>query len=73
MTVGRHYLLRKPVGPSAPKLFFDTRIVPLATNIAGSLELLLDRAARRTGVRPVLILAGGAGFASFVLYRLLRR
>ncbi|KAB0682082.1 hypothetical protein [Aureimonas leprariae] len=73
MTVGRHYLLKKSTGPSAPKLFFDTQIVPLATNMAGGLELLLDRAARRAGVRPVLILAGSAGIVSFVLYRLLRR
>jgi hypothetical protein len=73
MTVGRHYLLRKPAGPSAPKLFFDTRIVPLATNIAGELEVLLDRTATRTGIRPVVILAGAAGIASVVLYRLLRR
>ena len=64
MVVSRDYMVRKPSGPSAPKRFLDTRIVPRLVNAAGSGEVLLDRAARRTGVRPSLILAGiGAGVA----------
>lgn len=71
--IGRDYMLKKPAGPSAPKLFLDTRVVPLAVNAAGRLEEALDRASVRTGVRPSVILAGVAGAVSFVLFRLLRR
>lgn len=72
MIIGRDYLLKKPSGPSAPKLFLDTRVVPLAVNLAGGLEVALDRASARTGVRPAVILAGVTGVLSFVLFRLLR-
>ncbi|MGU3469205.1 hypothetical protein ACLBXO_30640 [Methylobacterium sp. C33D] len=44
--------------------------MPLATNIAGSLEVALDRAAARTGVRPALILAGATGLIGLGLVRL---
>ncbi|MEE7450721.1 hypothetical protein MRF4_24570 [Methylobacterium radiotolerans] len=73
MAVGRDYLLKKPSGPSGPKLFLDTQVVPLAANIAGSLEVALDRAAARTGVRPALILAGATGLIGLGLIRLLTR
>lgn len=72
MIIGRDYLLKKPEGPSAPKLFLDTRIVPLATNIASSVEVALDRASVRSGVRPSIILAGAVGAASLVAFYLLR-
>ena len=72
LIIGRDYLLKKPSGPSAPKLFLDTQIVPLAVNVAGGLEVALDRASARTGVRPALILAGITGLLSFALFRLLR-
>jgi hypothetical protein len=70
LIIGRDYMLRKPSGPSAPKLFLDTQVVPVAVNIAGSLEVALDRAARRTGVRPALILAGATGLIGLGLVRL---
>lgn len=73
MIIGRDYLLEKPPGPSAPKLFLDTQVVPAVTNVAGGLEVALDRAAARTGVRPAVILLGVAGFASLVLFRLFGR
>lgn len=60
MTVGRDYLMKQPSRPSAPKRFLDTRIIPAAVNAAGSLEVALDRAAVRTGLRPIVILTGGA-------------
>ena len=73
MTVGRDYMLKKPAGPSAPKLFLDTQLVPLAVNLAGGVEVAVDRLAVRTGVRPSVVVAGFAGLLSFVLFRLLRR
>ena len=72
MIVSRDYLLKKPSGPSVPKLFFDTRVVPLAANIAGELEVALDRAAVRMGVRPALILAGATGLIGLGVLGLLR-
>jgi hypothetical protein len=71
LVIGRDYLLKKPSGPSAPKLFLDTQVVPLVANIAGGLEVALDRAAVRTGVRPAIILAGVTGLIGFGLIRLL--
>lgn len=73
MIIGRDYLLEKPPGPSAPKLFLDTQVVPLAVNAAGGLEVALHRVAARTGVRPAVILAGVAGLASLVLFNLFGR
>ena len=72
MIIGRDYLLKKPAGPSVPKLFLDTRVVPLAVNMAGGLEVALDRASARTGVRPAMILAGIMSLMSLVLFGLLR-
>jgi hypothetical protein len=69
VVIGRDYLLKKPHGPSAPKLFLDTRVIPAAVNIAGGLEVALDRAAVRTGIRPAVILLGMAGLLSFALLR----
>jgi hypothetical protein len=70
--IGRDYLLKKPHGPSAPKLFLDTRVIPAAVNIAGGLEVALDRAAVRTGIRPAVILLSVAGMLSFTLLRFWR-
>ena len=61
MTVGRDYMLKKDTGPSAPKLFLDTKVVPLAVNAAGRVEVGLDRAAVHAGVRPMAIMAGVTG------------
>ena len=57
MLIDRDYLLEKPPGPSAPKRFFDQRIVPLAVNGAGALEVGLVRAAGRSGLRPSVIVS----------------
>jgi hypothetical protein len=70
--VGRDYLLKKPPGPSASRLFVNTRLLPLAVNIAGGLEVALDRASVRSGIRPAMIVAGVTGVVTFVLFRLLR-
>ena len=72
MIIGRDYLLKKPAGPSAPKLFLDTQIVPLVVNMAGAVETALDRASARSGVRPGVILAGITGCLSLALFGLLR-
>jgi len=73
MLIRRDYLLKKPDGPSAPKLFFDTQIVPLAANIAGGFEVALDRTARRLGVRPAVIVAGAMSLAALSTVCLMRR
>ena len=72
LTVTRDYMLRKDAGPSAAKLLFDTRAVPLAVNMAGSLEVALNRAAARSGLRPSLILAVLAGAGALAVLRLVR-
>ncbi|WP_428970233.1 hypothetical protein ACQR50_06275 [Sphingomonas sp. Xoc002] len=60
MTVGRDYMLKKTTGPSAPKFFIDTQIVPRLVNAVGRGEVLLDRSAVRLGVRPSVLAAGTA-------------
>ncbi len=70
MIIGRDYLLKKPSAPSKPKLFLDTQVVPLVVNMAGGLEVALDRASERTGIRPSVILGGIASLLSFVLLQL---
>lgn len=72
MTVGRDYMLRKGNGPSAPKFFLDTQVVPRLVDAAGGLEVTLDRAARVTGVRPSILLAGAAGTLSIATIGALR-
>ena len=71
MLVDRDYLLKKPSGPSAPKLFLDTQIVPAAVNSLGGVEVALSRVSARTGIRPAFVLAGSAGLLSYGLFRLL--
>lgn len=72
MTVDRDYMLRKRGGPSAPKFFLDTQVVPRLVDAAGGAEVALDRAARASGVRPSLLLAGAAGALSLAAVRALR-
>ena len=72
MTVDRDYMLRKPPGPSATQLFVDTRIVPPVVNLLWDMEVALNRASVRTGVRPAIIVGGVAGALSLILFRLLR-
>jgi hypothetical protein len=68
VAVGRDYMLKKPAGPSAPKLFLDTKVVPTVVNFLGSAEVTLDRLSLRTGVRPGVILAGAAAFGTVGIY-----
>jgi len=72
MTVGRDYMLHKGSGPAAPKFFLDTQVVPRLVDAAGGAEVALDRAARATGVRPSLLLAGAAGALSLAAVGALR-
>jgi hypothetical protein len=73
MVVGRDYMLKKPTGPSAPKLFLDTKLVPAAVNVLGATEVALNRASARTGLSSGMLLAGVAGVGSLGLYWLLFR
>ncbi|KQN93576.1 hypothetical protein ASE95_01100 [Sphingomonas sp. Leaf231] len=72
MTVGRDYMLKKDRGPSAPKVFVDTQVVPRLVNAAGGAEVALDRAARWTGMRPSLLLAGAVAGLSLATAGALR-
>ena len=63
MVVGRDYMLKQPKGPSAPKLFLDTKLVPAGVNLLGSAEVALNRASARTGVRSGILLGGTAGLS----------
>lgn len=71
MIIGTDYLLEKPFGPSVPKQIFDTRVLPLAVNGVGRIEVLLARSSTRSGIRPPVIVAGVAGLASLVAFVLL--
>jgi hypothetical protein len=73
MVVGRDYMLKQPSGPSAPKLFLDTKLVPAAVNALGAAEVALNRASARTGVSSGVLLMGAASLGSLGLYWLLFR
>jgi hypothetical protein len=73
MVVSRDYMLKQPSGPSAPKLFLDTKLVPAAVNILGDAEVALNRASLRTGLSTRVILGGIAGLGSAGLCWLLLR
>jgi hypothetical protein len=68
MVVSRDYMLKQPSGPSAPKLFLDTKLVPAAVNILGDAEVALNRASLRTG-----LILGVAGLGSVGLCWMLLR
>lgn len=67
MAIHRDYMLQKASGPSAPKQFLDHRIVPLAVNAAGALEVGLYRVSDRTGIRPAVIVTGVLAGVSLLL------
>ncbi|GAA3267360.1 hypothetical protein [Sphingomonas yabuuchiae] len=67
MTVGRDYMLKKTTGPSVPKFFIDTQIVPRLVNAVGRGEVLLDRSAVRLGVRPSILVAGAASALALLI------
>jgi hypothetical protein len=73
MVVSRDYMLKQPSGPSAPKLFLDTKVVPAAVNVLGDAEVMLSRASLRTGLSGRVILGGIAGLSSAGLCWLLLR
>lgn len=64
MVVSRDYMLKQPSGPSAPKLFLDTKVIPATVNVLGAVEVALDRASTRTGVGTARLLAGAAGIGA---------
>jgi hypothetical protein len=73
MVVDRDYMLKQPSGPSAPKLFLDTKLVPAAVNMLGAMEVALERASARTGVGTARLLAGVAGLGALGIGVLLFR
>ena len=64
--VGRDYLLKKGEGPSAPKLFLDQRVIPLAIDAAGAVEGVLERVAVRVRRMPVSALVAALGSGTLV-------
>jgi hypothetical protein len=73
MVVSRDYMLKLPNGPSAPKLFLDTKLVPAVVNALGGAEVALDRTSRRTGLSGRVILGSVAAVMSIALCGLLFR
>jgi hypothetical protein len=73
MVVSRDYMLKKESGPSAPKLFLDTKVIPAAVNMLGTMEVFLDRASARSGLRPRWLLAGAVGLGAIGLFGVLGR
>lgn len=68
MTVDRDYMLKKTSGPSAPRFFIDTQLVPRLVNVIGRREVMLDRTAVRLGVRPSVLVAGAAGVLAMLAF-----
>ena len=64
--IDRDYLLKKGAGPSAPKLFLDQKVIPMAIDAAGAVEGVLERVAVRVRRRPVSALAAALGTGTLV-------
>jgi hypothetical protein len=73
MVVTRDYMLKQQSGPSAPKLFLDTKLVPAAVNMLGGAEVALNRTSVRTGLSGRVILGSVAALGSAGLWWLLVR
>ena len=59
--VGSSYLRRKPAPPSALKLFFDQRIMPMAIDGAASVEMGAASAGRHLRRNPAMSLGLALG------------
>ena len=64
--VGRDYMLKKGAGPSAPKVFLDQKMLPVAINAAGAVEGVLEKLAVRVRRKPVVALAAALGTGTLV-------
>ena len=64
--IDRDYLLKKGGGPSAPKLFLDQRVIPLAIDAAGAVEGALERVAVRVRRMPVAALIAALGSGTLI-------
>ena len=64
--ISRDYLLKKEGGPSAPKLFLDQKVIPVAIDAAGAVEGALERVAVRVRRMPVSALAAALGTGTLV-------
>jgi hypothetical protein len=69
--VGASYLVDKPAGPSAPRRFFNQRILPPAIDAAAKVEAVAERAAQGARRSPLAALgiAFGIGFLASTLPR----
>ncbi len=64
--VDRDYMLKKGAGPSAPKLFLDQTVIPVAIDAAGAVEGVLEQVAVRVRRTPVAALAAALGTGTLV-------
>ncbi|WP_157063956.1 hypothetical protein [Methylobacterium tarhaniae] len=66
MLVERDYMLKKPPGPSRPKLVLDQVVVPWLANAAGTVEAGIEQvviASRRNPLLAIGLAAAGIGLA----------
>ena len=64
--ISRDYLLKKEGGPSAPKLFLDQTVIPMAIDAAGAVEGALERVAVRVRRMPVSALMAALGSGTLI-------
>ncbi|AWN45219.1 hypothetical protein DK419_01830 [Methylobacterium terrae] len=65
MLIDRDYMLEKPPGPSASKLFLDQTVVPALANAAGAVEAGIERVVVVSRRNPLLAfgIVAGIGLA----------
>jgi hypothetical protein len=62
MSIGKRYLLEKPL-PSAPwKQYLDLTLLPAVIDVAGAVEMLVELVAVQTRKRPLITLSLALGF-----------
>jgi hypothetical protein len=71
--VTKNYMLKKPQGPSAPKLFLDQQVVPALIDAAGAVEGVLETIAVRSRAAPFSALGAALGTGALLSMVLLSR
>lgn len=59
--VSQSYVLEKPPPPSAAKVFFDQRVMPVAIDAAGAVEARVERLAGHARRQPIVAVSVAIG------------
>ena len=71
--IDRSYMLDQPPPPSALKQFLDLKLIPIAIDATGALEILVERIAVQGRQRPIAAVGMAFGLGCGLAYSLIPR